>query len=78
MAMQGVALDGIGKEIREATTSMTSVPKPLKFLRKHYAGLVDFFKGGGLDLGETILLVLPMVALPLILLSAPSKAGSLG
>ena len=45
MGMQGVALDGIGKEIREATTSMTSVPKPLKFLRKHYAGLVEYFKG---------------------------------
>ncbi|KAK9860437.1 hypothetical protein WJX84_011035 [Apatococcus fuscideae] len=42
--IQGVALDGIGKEIREATTSMTSVPKPLKFLRKHYPGLVQHFK----------------------------------
>ena len=41
---QGVALDGIGKEVREATTSMTSVPKPLKFLRKHYPGLVQHFK----------------------------------
>ncbi|KAK9865857.1 hypothetical protein WJX84_007244 [Apatococcus fuscideae] len=42
--VQGVALDGIGKEVREATTSMTSVPKPLKFLRKHYPGLVQHFK----------------------------------
>jgi 26S proteasome regulatory subunit N1 len=30
-------IDAIGKEIREATTSMTSVPKPLKFLRPHYS-----------------------------------------
>ena len=27
------------REIREATTSMTSVPKPLKFLRPHYQTL---------------------------------------
>lgn len=31
------AIETMGKEIREATTSMTSVPKPLKFLRPHYA-----------------------------------------
>ena len=37
--MQGVALDTISSEIRTATTSMTSVPKPLKFLRPHYATL---------------------------------------
>ena len=29
------------REIREATTSMTSVPKPLKFLRPHYERLKD-------------------------------------
>ena len=31
------AIDDIGKEIRAATTSMTAVPKPLKFLRPHYS-----------------------------------------
>eukprot|EP00960_Hanusia_phi_P025651 745798-Hanusia_phi.AAC.5 len=31
------------EEIRAATSSMTSVPKPLKFLRPHYQGLKDFF-----------------------------------
>ena len=30
------AIENMGKEIRTATTSMTSVPKPLKFLRPHY------------------------------------------
>lgn len=30
-------------EIREATSSMTSVPKPLKFLRPHYDGMKEFF-----------------------------------
>jgi len=35
----GAAVDSIGDQIRSATTSMTSVPKPLKFLRAHYATL---------------------------------------
>ena len=30
------AIESLGKEIRTSTTSMTSVPKPLKFLRPHY------------------------------------------
>jgi 26S proteasome regulatory subunit N1 len=33
------ALEHLRKEIRAATSSMTSVPKPLKFLRPHYATL---------------------------------------
>eukprot|EP00891_Asterochloris_glomerata_P006079 jgi/Astpho2/6079/e_gw1.00084.7.1_t len=37
--VQKMALETVSKEIREATTSMTSVPKPLKFLRAHYEGL---------------------------------------
>lgn len=35
------AIDDIGKEIRAATTSMTAVPKPLKFLRPHYSTVKD-------------------------------------
>ena len=35
-ALQAAALKIIAQEIRSATTSMTSVPKPLKFLRSHY------------------------------------------
>ena len=31
------------REIRSATTSMTSVPKPLKFLRPHFSGLKDSY-----------------------------------
>ena len=31
-------------EIRQATSSMTSVPKPLKFLRPHYEGMKEFFQ----------------------------------
>ena len=30
-------------EIRQSTSSMTSVPKPLKFLRPHYDGMKEFF-----------------------------------
>jgi 26S proteasome regulatory subunit N1 len=34
-----MALDVIVNELRTATSSMTSVPKPLKFLRPHFATL---------------------------------------
>lgn len=37
--IQRTALEGMIKEVRESTSSMTSVPKPLKFLRPHYATL---------------------------------------
>lgn len=37
-------LQAIASEIKSATTSMTSVPKPLKFLRQHYAGLKATFE----------------------------------
>lgn len=32
------------QEIRTATSSMTSVPKPLKFLRPHYGTLKEYFE----------------------------------
>ena len=35
------SIEQIGKEIRTATASMTSVPKPLKFLRPHYAAIKE-------------------------------------
>jgi 26S proteasome regulatory subunit N1 len=37
------ALREIKKEVSGATSSMTSVPKPLKFLLKHYTGLVELY-----------------------------------
>lgn len=37
--LQKVALENTRQEIRTATSSMTSVPKPLKFLRPHYGTL---------------------------------------
>ncbi|CAM9881930.1 26S proteasome non-ATPase regulatory subunit 2 [Lampetra fluviatilis] len=38
-ALQRAALEELRRQIRSSTTSMTSVPKPLKFLRPHYAAL---------------------------------------
>ena len=38
------ALDHLIKEIRTSTSSMTSVPKPLKFLRPHYDSLKNVYE----------------------------------
>lgn len=43
---EGLALTSLNmlKElVRSSTTSMTSVPKPFKFLKPHFQGLVDFY-----------------------------------
>ena len=34
-------MEALRNQIRSSTSSMTSVPKPLKFLRPHYATLVE-------------------------------------
>jgi hypothetical protein len=41
--VQKFALVTLSTEIKSATASMTSVPKPLKFLRPHYEELKTFF-----------------------------------
>jgi 26S proteasome regulatory subunit N1 len=38
------ALDILRKRIKESTSSMTSVPKPLKFLREHYDTLKAIYE----------------------------------
>uniref|UniRef100_A0A7S3K485 26S proteasome non-ATPase regulatory subunit 2 homolog n=1 Tax=Aureoumbra lagunensis TaxID=44058 RepID=A0A7S3K485_9STRA len=43
--VQAMALEHLVKEVRAATSSMTSVPKPLKFLRPHYDTLKNVFQG---------------------------------
>jgi 26S proteasome regulatory subunit N1 len=48
------ALDVIVTELRTATASMTSVPKPLKFLRPHFASLTELYQEVEKE-GETIL-----------------------
>ena len=40
-ALLPAALAAVSDEVRAATTSMSAVPKPLKFLRGHYPALVD-------------------------------------
>lgn len=45
MKLAKVAVESIGNEIRTATSSMTSVPKPLKFLKEHYGSLKEHFEG---------------------------------
>jgi 26S proteasome regulatory subunit N1 len=44
VGLQQSALDKIITELRTATASMTSVPKPLKFLRPHYPTLLQYYK----------------------------------
>lgn len=38
------ALDSLKKEVRGSTTSMTSVPKPFKFLKSHYPNLITHYE----------------------------------
>lgn len=42
--VQKLALTTLTTEIKTSTSSMTSVPKPLKFLRPHYEKLVKYFE----------------------------------
>lgn len=44
--VKAAALEAVRREIREATTSMTSVPKPLKFLKPHYGVLKEALEEG--------------------------------
>jgi 26S proteasome regulatory subunit N1 len=41
--IQRVALESLGNEIRTATSSMTSIPKPIKFLRPQYPALKEYY-----------------------------------
>jgi 26S proteasome regulatory subunit N1 len=40
-SLHKAALEGLRNRIRSSTTSMTSVPKPLKFLNPHYSKLIE-------------------------------------
>ncbi|KAL9252123.1 26S proteasome non-ATPase regulatory subunit 2 homolog A-like protein [Drosera capensis] len=42
--LQRTALESMRQEIRTSTSSMTSVPKPLKFLRPHYGTLKAYYE----------------------------------
>lgn len=53
--VQKAALDAMINEIRSSTSSMTSVPKPLKFLRPHYAVLKDAFAASANPSNKTLM-----------------------
>lgn len=44
-ALHRPALEELRRQIRSSTTSMTSVPKPLKFLRPQYGKLKEIYDG---------------------------------
>ena len=54
------ALALMAKEIKTATSSMTSVPKPLKFLNPHFDTLVSTFEG--MDAGANKVLLADILA----------------
>lgn len=49
------ALEAMVKEVRTSTSSMTSVPKPLKFLRPHYGTLKDNYAAAAAGPAKTML-----------------------
>ncbi|XP_075486643.1 26S proteasome non-ATPase regulatory subunit 2 homolog A-like [Primulina tabacum] len=62
--LQKVALESMRQEIRTATSSMTSVPKPLKFLRPHYGTLqAHYEKMADSDLKKLLADILSVLAL---------------
>ena len=64
LEIRKAALQAMVTEIRTATSSMTSVPKPLKFLGPHYAALKESYKGASADATKIMLAdVLSMLAM---------------
>lgn len=62
--LQKVALESMRQEIRTATSSMTSVPKPLKFLRPHYGTLQAHYENmAESDLKKLLADILSVLAL---------------
>ncbi|CAK7322712.1 unnamed protein product [Dovyalis caffra] len=62
--IQKLALENMRQEIRTSTSSMTSVPKPLKFLRSHYGTLKSYYeKMGDSDLKKYLADILSVLAL---------------
>ncbi|OEH73887.1 26s proteasome non-ATPase regulatory subunit [Cyclospora cayetanensis] len=63
LGIVALALETLSRELKAATSSMTSVPKPLKFLRPHVDGLVDRYKElpAGTDLKRDFAMVLSVI-----------------
>ncbi|CAN7109042.1 unnamed protein product [Brassica rapa subsp. narinosa] len=74
--LQKAALESMRQEIRASTSSMTSVPKPLKFLRPHYGTLKELHKNmAESDLKKLLADILSVLALTM---SAEGERESLG
>ncbi len=41
--LQLAAVKGLSTEVQTSTTSMTSIPKPLKFIHPHYEKIIEFY-----------------------------------
>ncbi|PRQ38825.1 putative armadillo-like helical protein [Rosa chinensis] len=62
--LQMVALESMRHEIRSSTSSMTAVPKPLKYLRPHYTTLKSYYEiMGASDLKINLADILSVLAL---------------
>ncbi|ERN05723.1 hypothetical protein AMTR_s00006p00242820 [Amborella trichopoda] len=62
--VQKLALESMRQEIRTSTSSMTSVPKPLKFLRPHYGTLKAYYEAmADTDLKKYLADILSVLAL---------------
>lgn len=46
------SLESLKKEVKESTTTMTSVPKPFKFLKVHYQSIYDFYQNNKSEMVE--------------------------
>lgn len=54
-SLYSAALDAIKTSIKTSTSSMTAVPKPLKFLRPHYdelTAIYDAWSAGPVKVGD--------------------------
>lgn len=77
------ALEVIVTELRTATASMTSVPKPLKFLRPHFAQFKDFYdkitndKDMGMDMIELRARLADVLAVLAMTMGKPEERESL-
>jgi len=72
--VQKLALEQMRSEIRSATSSMTSVPKPLKFLRPHFQTLKDRFDT---TVGENKALLSDILSVLAMTMSKPGLRESL-
>ena len=70
--VQRLALEGLRKEIRSATSSMTSVPKPIKFLRPAYDTLKATYEACGE--GEEKRLLADIISLLAMTLTSDPKS----